>query len=402
VRKLELLPIAATSPTLAESMRSCSLRAALSRTSSSDDYVLGNQKGWLGSAYHHVLAKVFDADLRNETIDAAVDRLWNEAIKAQHIRNLTHPLNRRFDSPANWPGYHLTKASAEIRAKTLIGMSSKRIENRQTSQTREIQSEYREREFIACGGKLTGRPDLVRDNEVVDFKTGAIVESSEENGVETIKAIYVRQLQIYGYLIHETLGRWIQRGTLLPAVGAGVDIQLNPQDSEREALDAVRVLDAYNDKVTKNHSVSSLAVPSPENCKWCPYKMLCPPFWTGVSAAWSGTLDGAAVEGTIKEVPRLVHGGAARALSIDVHAGSEATREMSIAPINPAIHDIIDALAIGDTVRIVGLRARPDGVLVPQIRTVMMRADVLPELSAGTQSQGSHADRAASHTHRNE
>jgi PD-(D/E)XK nuclease superfamily len=394
VSKLELLPIAATSPTLAESMRSCSLRAALSRTSGARDYILGNPKGWLGSAYHHVLAKVSDADLKNDPIDAAVDRLWNEAINAQHSRNLVHPLDRRFDTPTNWPGYHLAKASAAIRAKTL---SPTKIENGQSPQTAKLQRQYREREFVACGGKLTGRPDLVRGNEVVDFKTGSIVEPSEERGGETVKAIYVRQLQIYGYLIHEILGHWVERGTILPAVGSGVEIQLTPQDSEREALDAVRVLGAYNEKVAKVHPVTSFAAPSPENCKWCPYKMLCPPFWTAVSAAWSGALDGAVVEGRVKEPPRLTHGGAARALSIDVHAGSEAPREMIIAPINPAIHDIIDSLAIGDTVRIVGLRVRPDGVLVPQIRTVMMRADVLPELNVERQPQGSHADRGASH-----
>jgi hypothetical protein len=386
VSKLELLPIAATSPTLAESMRSCPLRAALSRTSGSGNYVLGNPKGWLGTAYHHVLAKVSDSDQKNETVDAAIDRLWNQSIKVQHSKNLTHPLNRRFDSPPNWPGYYLARASAAVRAKGLIDAPSKPTENVQ----RGHKVEDRERPFIACSGKLTGRPDLVRADEVIDFKTGSIVESSEESGVETIKGIYVRQLQIYGYLIHETLGRWIQRGILLPAVGPGVEIQLNPQDCEREGLDAVKVLDAYNDKVAQNYPITGLAAPSPANCKWCPYKMLCPPFWTAASASWSGTLDGAAVEGTIKELPRRTHGGAARALSIEVHAGSEAPHEITIAPINPAVHDVVDSLGIGDIIRIVGLRARPDGVLVPQTRTVMMRAGVLSELTVYTKLQESH------------
>jgi PD-(D/E)XK nuclease superfamily protein len=290
-------------------MRSCSLRAALSRASGSGDYVLGNPKGWLGTAYHHVLANMSDADQKNERFDAALDRLWNEPIEAQHGKNLTHPLNRRFGSPPNWPGYHLAKASAAVRARDLINIPSKPKNNVQRSH----RLEDRERQFVACGGKLTGRPDLVRGDEVIDFKTGSIVDASEDGSVETVKAIYVRQLQIYGYLIHETLGHWVQRGMLLPAAGPGVEIQLRPQDCEREALDAVKVLDAYNDKVAQNYPITSLAAPSLENCKWCPFKIMCPPFWTAASAGWSGGLDGAAVEGKIKEAPRHIHGGAARA-----------------------------------------------------------------------------------------
>ena len=86
----------------------------------------------------------------------------------------------------------------------------------------------------------------------MDFKSGSIVETRDEHGTESIKAAYVRQLQIYGYLIHETLGRWLQRGVLLPAVGPGVEIQLHQQDCEREALEAVGLLEAYNDKVADN------------------------------------------------------------------------------------------------------------------------------------------------------
>src|SRR5205823_78045 len=111
-----------------------------------------------------------DADRKNETVDAAIDRLWNESIKAQHSKNLMHPLNRRFDSPPNWPGYHLVKASAVVRTKGLIDVRSKSTENMQ----RGPRVEDRERQFVACGGKLTGRPDLVGADEVVDFKTGSI------------------------------------------------------------------------------------------------------------------------------------------------------------------------------------------------------------------------------------
>jgi hypothetical protein len=221
----------------------------------------------------------------------------------------------------------------------------------------------------------------VRANEIVDFKSGSIFEFSEEHRTEKIKEAYVRQLRIYGYLVHETLGRWLRRGVLLPAAGPGVEIQLDKKDCEHEAQEAVQLLDAYNQKVALDGCVTDFASPSPENCKWCPYKVLCPSFWAAASADWSGSLDGAAVEGVLREPPRHINGGAARALTVELHGGTEILREINVAPVNPSIHDIVDTLGIGDIIRVVALRVRPDGVFVPQMRTTVTRMDQLPELN---------------------
>ena len=49
-----LLP--STNPSLTESMRSCMLKAALSRASGIADLVLDNPKAWLGNADHRIIA----------------------------------------------------------------------------------------------------------------------------------------------------------------------------------------------------------------------------------------------------------------------------------------------------------------------------------------------------------
>src|SRR3990172_4139080 len=64
---LELAQIRATSPTLAETMRACLLRAGLSKATASSKFVLGNPKAWLGTAYHEVLEKIVEVDLGQET-----------------------------------------------------------------------------------------------------------------------------------------------------------------------------------------------------------------------------------------------------------------------------------------------------------------------------------------------
>jgi len=161
-------------------MRACLLRAGLSRATGSSRFVLGNPKAWLGTAYHEVLEKIVEVDLGQETLDAAVERLWNEAIATQQQRADVHALDRRFGSSAAWPGYHVARASVVLRAQELsLGQAPAVSPAAKQASGPGLGGSIREQEFIACGGKLLGRPDVIRASEVVDYKSGAIVEYDE-------------------------------------------------------------------------------------------------------------------------------------------------------------------------------------------------------------------------------
>lgn len=377
----------ATSPTLAETMRACFLRAGLTKATGTSRFVLGNPKAWLGTAYHEVLEKIVEVDLGQETLDAAVERLWNQAIATQQQHADIHPLDRRFGSPTAWPGYHVARASVVLRAQELSAAPAAAAAPAAKQAARAgLGGSIREQEFTAFDGKLLGRPDVIRASEVVDYKSGAIVEYDEATQTDVVKAAHVRQLRIYGYLVKEMLGWWPLRGLLLPLAGAGVEVALEPSDCAREATEAVALLDAYNAKVRAGVAPEEFGSPSPQGCRWCPYKLLCPSFWQTASPAWSGQLDGAAVEGVLPEAPSVIHAGAARAVALDMEAGSEARLRAQIAPLNPAAHPAISTLAAGDRVRLVGLRARPDGVLVPSDRTVVFRVDDLPLVATGCEA----------------
>jgi hypothetical protein len=161
---------------------------------------------------------------------------------------------------------------------------------------------------------------------------------------------------------------------------------LDQLECAREATEAVALLDAYNGMVSAGAAPEEFASPSPQGCRWCPYKLLCPAFWQTALPEWSGQLDGAAVEGVLAEAPSAIHAGAARAVALDIQAGSEARCRAQIAPLNPAAHPGVITLAAGDRVRLVGLRARPDGVLVPGDRTVVFRVDDLPLVVTGCEA----------------
>lgn len=295
-----------------------------------------------------------------------------------------HALDRRFGSPPAWPGYHVARASVVLRAQELsLGPAPAVSPAAKQASGPGLGGSIREQEFIACGGKLLGRPDVIRAREVVDYKSGAIVEYDEAAQTDVVKTAYIRQLRIYGYLVKEKLGWWPLRGLLLPLAGAGVEVALDPSDCAREATEAVALLDAYNGKVRAGAAPEEFASPSPQGCRWCPYKVLCPVFWQAALPQWSGQLDGAAVEGVLAEAPSAIHAGAARAVALDIQAGSEARRRAQIAPLNPAAHPVVTTLASGERVRLVGLRARPDGVLVPGDRTVVFRVDELPLVATG-------------------
>jgi hypothetical protein len=178
------------------------------------------------------------------------------------------------------------------------------------------------------------------------------------------------------------LGRWPVRGVLLPFAGPGLTVPLKPDECRRAATEAVAQLDDYNTKVTAGATPHQLAAPTPTSCKWCSFKLLCAPFWSAVNPRWSGQLDGPVVEGILREPPRAIQGGAAVSLAIDIQSGSEGPGQLQLAPLNPSTHPAVAAVTTGDRVRLVGLRARADGSLVPTSRTVLARVGDLPTLAA--------------------
>lgn len=391
---LELPKIRATSPTLAETMRACLLRVGLSEASGSSNFVLGNPKAWLGTAYHEVLEKIVEIDLSQESMDGAVARLWDFAIAAQQQRADAHVLDRRFGSPTAWPGYHVARASVLLRAGELSASPASAVAPAMEAPRTGLASTIREQEFTAFDGRLLGRPDVIRASEVVDYKSGAIVEHDAATQTTVVKAAYVRQLRIYAYLVKQKLGWWPKRGVLLPLGGAGVEVELEPSECEREASDAVALLDVYNRKVRSGAAPQEFASPSPESCRWCAYKLVCPVFWQAASPDWSGQLDGAAVEGPLVGAPSVIHAGAARAIAVDVQAGTEARRQAQIAPLNPSAHPVVATLVQGERVRLVALRQRNDGVLVPGQRTVVCRVSDLPSvISKGDCADGPRRER---------
>ena len=72
---VELKPISAISPSVAETLRNCPLQAALSRISEIRSFTLENPKAWLGIAYHEVLEKLWSPSYEDLNDEVLVEHL---------------------------------------------------------------------------------------------------------------------------------------------------------------------------------------------------------------------------------------------------------------------------------------------------------------------------------------
>lgn len=366
---LELTRIPAVSPSLAEVLRLCPLRAGLSRLEGASQYVLGQPKAWLGIAYHAVLEESSRPTSDANRFEAA----WLAAIEAQRERALAHPLDRRFGPPERWPGYHLVHAMALMRARE-AAVSVQSLAPLSSSRERKT---GREQWLSASGGRLVGKPDLIRDDAVIDYKTGDIYEDGES---KVARASYVRQLQIYAFLVRECSGKWPRRGVLLPMEGSPLAVDLEPGTCENVATEALQLLDKYNFQIQVAGDPVKLANPSPEGCRWCPYQVLCPAFWTASVPSTSEPSGPATVGGLALSQPQPIHGGAAFALSLFVDEGTGPIGEVVLAPLRPEIHASLAPIQVGQHVRVTGLMRRADGSVVPSARTLIACVDDIPEI----------------------
>ena len=363
----ELKPIQAISPSLAEVLRNCPLQAAFSRISRLKKSVLDNPKAWLGTAYHDVLEKLWNSTKEELTDMELVEYLWKNAIDTLCQQAIIHPLNRRFATPEKWPGYHLVRACVRVRAEEYLAEQPRlRTTAGTVSNSTGV---LREQRLIAMDGKLVGKPDVVMDNEIRDYKSGRIYNTTTD-GTQAVKQKYVRQLHLYGHLVYENCGYCPSKGILIPMQGPSIEINLDPETCAAEAAEAIKLLDSFNAKLAMPEEVSSITTPSPKTCRWCQYKALCPAFWNGVEDSWGEELGSASVRGVLKESPALIHNGRAFSLSLEVSSGTTASSEVSIAPLDGEIHSQLAAFQTSDAVRIVNLYQRRSGQLAPTPATL--------------------------------
>jgi len=370
---ISLPVIASTSPSLAEAMRGCMLRAGLSRCAQLQPFILGNPKAWLGTTYHKVMEQLPAILGGGSDPLAKADEIWNIEIARLEQEAGNHPLNARFGPAVSWKGYFLVQATLRLRIEeALAGWAAT------PAGAPALPPAAREVEITASQGKLRGKIDMIRGDDLIDYKTGSIFEEDDISGASAVKPAYVRQLRIYACLAHSKTGQWVKRGLLYPLAGAPVEVPIAPAECEGEAAEAVALLDAYNAAVTAGTDSTAMATPSTAPCQWCPFKPFCPAFWAAVNPDWSGHLDGEVIRGNVAAQPQPLLAPGAYSLVVDVQGGTPTTgTSVRLAPLPVQVHQALTGLATGQPVVLTRIGRKANGSLFPLLQTVLLTSQQL-------------------------
>jgi hypothetical protein len=269
-------PLTRFSPTLLEAIGTCKLQAVFSLDPAFRSLRRPVPAALLGRAAHRLLEDAARGRFRSvpspelaQVLQAAWDDEMRDAAAQFAVGRLAPP-----PPPPEWPGYELT------RVRLLRRLARQLRQPRTTRAGTATVSAERPLEDPAIG--LHGRPDRVEQAgshvRVVDIKTG--LEQTD------IRPAQRRQLLLYACLVRQQLGRWPDEIAIEDVAGRRLVEQLRPADAAAVVQEAVASVREFNDMLTRSPSVLSLAAPSAEACRHCPFRVVCWPFWQAVREDW--------------------------------------------------------------------------------------------------------------------
>lgn len=266
------------SASLAETLRQCGLRAAFKLDPTFHRFERGGVAAALGTVCHALEEAVargaFDDIAQSELQSALEERWWEEAARAESA--LKRDWGEKAPDAKRWPGYtpsrHRTlrrcREQAEWRASRCGGSQRQAVV---------------EEELLAVDAPLLwGRPDRVErppeGARLVDVKSGSAP-------IEDMRPDHRRQLLFYAYLWHAVHGEWPVTAAIQRVDGQRLEITVDPDEAARVVNEALELRAEFNARVESGSSFA-LANPSPEACKFCAFKAVCPPFLLEVTEEW--------------------------------------------------------------------------------------------------------------------
>lgn len=384
IAPLTLMPLKSTSPSMAEDMHICGLRAGFASLAESNRWVLHDPRAWLGVAFHSLLQNVAQTRFALD-----LETAWDNEVNRLAILAADHQFDRRFRDPTRWPSYYLVRQRALSSAREMISKRASVISYQPVIGSAKIEpakiaSKGIEKKLFARSGRLIGRPDRFDTSTITDFKS-SLPDANAPKGAE-ILARHERQLQIYAAIIAEVLGYWSKTGVLVAASGATISFDLDPKKCDAEADAALVALDRWNASLLAASWAGELAAPSANACENCRFQLICPAFWEWVMSSPTVSVHGAsAATGTLV----AVQSGNDRDLQTlqfsNIAAMPPADSKQAFV-IRCSIHGNHVSKAIGTVCRITGASVRPDGRLRADLSTIIACENELPSIDIGREA----------------
>jgi CRISPR/Cas system-associated exonuclease Cas4 (RecB family) len=270
-------PITEVSPSVANALLACQLRVAFDRDGSMRSWRRPTTFTALGQAAHAVVelaARRGDWPTDADAARARLAELWDQEIAAQADRLTKCWAPAHPPPPTDWPAYALTRVRTIKRATSLA--CAPRSPKRQHIDGTGIEVEMRD-----PGTMLVGRADRVEVDDgairVVDLKTG--LRQAEPTDQQR------RQLLLYALLVHRTTGMWPASIAVEDASGHRYEEPCDPAEAEAAAGRVQAAVALFNERVTRGRRLPD-AAPDADTCRWCPYRVVCGPYWHALRSGW--------------------------------------------------------------------------------------------------------------------
>ena len=279
-------PIRSISPSKYLFARRCPLSFILTKTKVWQ-FSPDNAAAIVGTAIHELIrwsGKSATSEVTHEQAAAKFDDLINQA----ESKLSTHPLNSRLirlsESDPRFP----EKRHAAIKS-AVRGVKSPRP----TSGNRAggITKYMFEEAFSSKDKLIYGEVDKIVDGPrgfvIYDKKSCHVID---EEG--SVKGEYRMQLLLYAGIVYEDIGVMADRLVLVDINDREVEVPFHPDEALEELAVAARWLVSLNEKIVQAGSVLKLlhlAKPSPDACRYCPSRPICPSYWkarTAMTGEW--------------------------------------------------------------------------------------------------------------------
>lgn len=285
-------PIDRVSPSLANSLLACELRAAFTLDPAFDHWRRPSTFSVLGDAAHAVTEAVMkgkDWSSDEPTRRAKLIDLWDRMVQKGARALATAWAPSEPPPPDEWPAFQLTRSRTIRRGLRLTQRAPAAQPSEMHGAQKDVPRAQRSAQPAGIGVEvhmedpgsiLHGRADRIERvgsaTRVVDLKSG--MHQGEPKGDQ------LRQLHLYAVLVHRTTGQWPAEIAIENASGELFALPLNPQDAEESLETVVAAVDRFNDAASGAGSFS--ASPDESTCRWCPYRAVCEPYWDAVAADW--------------------------------------------------------------------------------------------------------------------
>lgn len=255
----------------------------------------------LGNVAHAITEMAFKGrfnDVPDAEVRPALEAAWDNLVEREQGKLLSAWEPARPPEPASWRGYNLTRtrtlrrlvrAVAGHRAHTPVSPSEAPASKAPLG----VEATLRDPD-----SGLYGTPDRVEADadglRVIDLKSGL-----SQDGITDAQR---RQLLLYAHLVHVDRGEWPTEIIIEDASGRRTAESVDPSAVGRLVDEVQEATDALQQAVDGDPSLLvSLAEPSDENCRWCPFRVVCGPYWDALDSAWG---HGAAL-GRIQSITRV-------------------------------------------------------------------------------------------------